>query len=151
VSYTAADGRRQLLDQLATATDRLGQALAQLGEAYEHVDEHAGDELEARLFRPVQGAFGLAQRTHGAFAERHGLPARGFSQPSPGLPADPRVTIERAIAAIQDADQTIATLQDSMLPVEVGDPELRAGLARVREQLDGLPAAARNLLRSLGR
>jgi hypothetical protein len=38
-----------------------------------------------------------------------------------------------------------------MLPVEVGDPELRAGLAEVRELLGGLRARARELVRTLGR
>ena len=44
-------------------------------------------------------------------------------------------------------------LQDSMLPVEYGDPELRAGLAEVRE-LVGEVHARRALLfksRTLGR
>ena len=45
----------------------------------------------------------------------------------------------------------LATLQDSMLPVEVGDPELRAGLSAVRESIGPLPGRARELLRTLGR
>jgi hypothetical protein len=38
-----------------------------------------------------------------------------------------------------------------MLPVEVGDEALRAGLADTRSLLDALPARARELLRILGR
>jgi hypothetical protein len=38
-----------------------------------------------------------------------------------------------------------------MVPVEVGDPELRAGLEQVREQITGLGNRARNLLRTFGR
>ena len=38
-----------------------------------------------------------------------------------------------------------------MLPVEVGDPELRSGLSRVRELIAPLPDRARNLVRVLGR
>jgi hypothetical protein len=45
----------------------------------------------------------------------------------------------------------LAELQDSMAPVEVGDPELRAGLAEVRRALGEMPGAARRVLRVLGR
>ncbi len=38
-----------------------------------------------------------------------------------------------------------------MLPVEVGDPELRAGLAEVRELVGHLRRDARELVRTLGR
>jgi hypothetical protein len=62
-----------------------------------------------------------------------------------------RQLIERAGDAAYDADQSIAELQDSMLPVEVGDPELRAGLSQVRETLSPVPARARGLIRTLGR
>jgi len=37
------------------------------------------------------------------------------------------------------------------MPVEVGDAELRAGLADVRERLGELPDRGHNLLRTLGR
>jgi hypothetical protein len=62
-----------------------------------------------------------------------------------------RDLIERAADAAYDADQAIADLQDSMLPVEVGDPELRAGLSRVRETLSTVPPRARDLVRTVGR
>jgi len=45
----------------------------------------------------------------------------------------------------------LADLQDSMMPVEVGDPELRAGLAEVRELLGEVGARAREFTRTLGR
>ena len=38
-----------------------------------------------------------------------------------------------------------------MLPVEVGDTELRAGLAQVRESLGDVSVRARNLVRTVGR
>jgi hypothetical protein len=59
--------------------------------------------------------------------------------------------IERAVSAAGEADQSIAELQDSMLPIEVGDAELRAGLTAVRELLGGVPGKARQLERTVGR
>jgi hypothetical protein len=38
-----------------------------------------------------------------------------------------------------------------MLPIEAGDPELRAGLAEIRELLAGVPAAAAAFMRTFGR
>ena len=45
----------------------------------------------------------------------------------------------------------LAELQDSLLPVEVGDRELRTGLADVRSTLSGVPDRAHELIRVLGR
>ena len=59
--------------------------------------------------------------------------------------------LERATEAIEDADETLAHLQDSMMPVEVGDAELRAGLAAVRELIAQLQSRTPELLRTLGR
>jgi hypothetical protein len=151
MSYTAADGRQQILDELARAIEETGIALVALGEAYERMDEQAGDRLEEELFRPVQSAYGRGQRTHTRFATQYGLPERAFPSPKPGLPTDPRRAIEHAAEALHIADETLATLQDSMLPVEVGDPELRAGLAGVRDLIAPLPARSRELVRTLGR
>ena len=50
-----------------------------------------------------------------------------------------REFVETAADAVTEADDLLADLQDSMLPVEVGDAELRAGLAEVRELLGPLP------------
>jgi hypothetical protein len=152
MAYTTAEGRTQLLDDLGEAAERLGLALACLGEAYELVDEPTGDRLEAELFRPIQLAYGRARRTYQEFASRHGLPPRDFEPQSPGVQSQgAKVFIERAVEAAGQAERGIAALQDTMLPVEVGDAPLRAGLAEVRELIDGLPEHARELLRTLGR
>jgi hypothetical protein len=149
---TTVEARRQLLDTLAVATDQIGQALAALGAAYEQLDEHSADELEEKLFRPVQLAFGRARRTHAGFAARHGLATREFETPSPGLASiGAKQFIENAVAAVSRADGALATLQDSLLPIEVGDQELRASLAELRELVGGLSTRARELLRTIGR
>jgi hypothetical protein len=152
MAYSAADGRQQLLDTLADATDELGLALAALGEAYEQLDEHTADVLEEQLFRPVQLAYGRATRSHGQFAARHGREGRTFEARSAGLPSlGAKGFIESAVEAVREADGTLATLQDSLLPVEVGDPQLRAELADLRELMARLPQQARELVRTLGR
>jgi hypothetical protein len=152
VSYTAADGRQQLLDTLGSATDSLAAAIASLSEAYEHLDERSADELESALFAPVQAAYGRARRTHAEFSRRHGLGARSFAPAAQAAPSrGVKELIETATEAVGAADATLATLQDSMLPVEVGDEELRAGLAQVRTQLGAVPSAARELVRRFGR
>ena len=102
------------------------------------------------LFGPVQSAYGRAQRTHRAFATRHGLPVRRSRRP-PGRAVDRRQGFVDEAVAVGHADVTLATLQDSMLPIEVGDPELRAGLANVRELVDGVRRNAQALTRTIGR
>jgi hypothetical protein len=152
MAYTTSEARRQLLDALAEATDDLGFALACLAEAYDKLDSHNGDRLEEELFRPVQVAYGRAKLTHAEFAERHGLPGRGFEQHSAGVSSRGATGfIDRAVEAVAAADRALAALQDSMLPVEAGDAALRSGLVDVRERVRGLPARARELLRTLGR
>jgi hypothetical protein len=42
-------------------------------------------------------------------------------------------------------------MQDSLLPVEVGDRELRDGLSETRELIASVPAHGRQLLRTIGR
>lgn len=150
--YTTADARQQLLDTLAEATADLGIALASLTEAYELLDESSGDRLEQGLFRPVQLAYGRARRTHAEFAERHGLEGRTFEPSIPGAPSKGvKGFLDSAVQAVSDANGTLATLQDSMLPVEVGDAQLRAGLEDVRGLIDGLGTQARELARTIGR
>jgi hypothetical protein len=152
MSYTNAEAREQLLGDVGLATDQIAQALACLGEAYEQLDERSGEQLEQGLFRPVQLAYGKAQRTHTEFAGRYGFPSRSFPPASPGLQSQSvSELIAHAVQAAGQADQAIAGLQDSMLPVEVGDAELRAGLSQVREQLAVVPLRARELLRVVGR
>lgn len=149
---TTVEARRQLLDTLAAATDDIGVALAALGAAYEQLDESHADELEAELFRPVQLAFGRARRTHAGFAERHGLPSREFESRPQGLASiGAKGFIEAAVVAVGQADTALATLQDSLLPVEVGDPELRAALADLRELVGGTARRAREVVRTIGR
>jgi hypothetical protein len=150
--YTSADARQQLLDTVADAAEELGRALADLGEAYEQLDERTAETLEAELFRPVQLAYGRAKRTHAAFAESHELPSREFEPATPGAPSHgARGFLDTAVAHVTRADTTLATLQDSMLPVEVGDKELRAGLGEVRTLVGSVPARVRELTRTLGR
>jgi hypothetical protein len=152
MAYAASDARRQLLDSLAQATDELGFALACLAEAYEILDARNADRLEEELFRPVQAAYGRGQLSHTEFAGRHGLPGRTFEQPPAGVPSGgARGFINRAVEAIAEADGALTALQDSMLPVEVGDAALRSDLATVRDRIRGLPERARELLRTLGR
>jgi hypothetical protein len=152
MAYTTAEGRQQILDELARATDELGYAFAALGEAYEQVDEQTGDRLEEQLYRPVQGAYGRARRTYADFAQRTGMPSRTFEPQATGLPSGgPRSFIDAAVEAVGAADAILAELQDSMLPVEVGDPELRASLADVREHASDISRRARELVRTLGR
>jgi hypothetical protein len=152
LSFTSEQGRRQLLAAVAEAVDELGVALAALGAAYEQLPERSADELEATLFGPVQAAYGRAQRAHGEFAARHGIESRSFASASPGAPsAGAKGFIDAAVAGVARADGVLVTLQDSMLPVEVGDPELRAALAQVRTQLSGFSQQAHEVVRTLGR
>ena len=152
MTYTTAQGRQQLLDTVAQAIDELGAALAALGEAYEQLDERSAETLEQELFRPVQVAYGRAQRTHAAFAARHDLPGATFAAASPGHPSQGvKGFLEGAVEAVARADGELATLQDSMLPIEVGDAELRAGLEEVRMLLGDVRGRARELVRRFGR
>ena len=152
MAYVTREAQEQLLATVAEATDQIGEALAALGAAYEQLDEQSGDRLEAELFRPVQVAYGRARRTHSGFAERHGLPARSFEPASAGLPSQGvRGFVEHAVEALEEADAMVAELQDSMRPVEVGDAELRAGLAEVRELVADLSVRGREFLRTFGR
>ena len=152
MSYVTAEARQQLLDAIAEAIEEIARSLAALGAAYEQLDEHSADRLEDELFRPVQVAFGRAQRTHADFASRYGLPQRGFDPAAAGLPSQGvRGFLDAAVEAAGEADAALAELQDSMMPVEVGDAEVRAGIAQVRELVSAVPERARQLERVLGR
>jgi hypothetical protein len=152
MAYVTAQARQELLDALAAATDDIGVALEALGDAYEQLDETTAEQLEDILFGPVQAAYGRAKRTHAEFADRHGLPRRTFASPAPGAPSrGVKGFVEQAVGAVLKADGTLGELQDSMLPVEVGDAELRAGMAEVRRQLGGVAPHARQLISRLGR
>jgi len=152
MAYSTAEARQDLLDAVADAIEDLARALAALGAAYELLDEHKADQLEEALFGPVQVAYGRAQRTHSDFAGRYGLPGRSFEQPQAGAPSTGlKGYVDDAVAAVTSADATLVTLQDSMMPIEVGDAELRAGLANVRELVAEVPQRARALARTIGR
>lgn len=152
MAITTAEARRQILDDLAAALDQLGIAVACLSEAFEQLAVDAADRLEDHLYRPVQRAYGRGKRTHAQFAERVGLPGDTFEPPSPGVSSQgAKAFVERAATAVEDADRRVAELQDSMLPIEAGDAELRAGLSEVRELLEKVPGAARQFQRTLGR
>jgi hypothetical protein len=152
VAYTSAEARQELLDSFAEAIDHIGAALAALGAAYEQLDERNADRLEAELFGPVQVAYGRAKSTHARFAERHGITSRSFEAPAPGLPSTgAKGFIDSAVNAVTEADSALSGLQDSLLPAEVGDVELRAALTDVRELLGGVRQRARELERTLGR
>jgi hypothetical protein len=152
MTYATADARQGLLDTVASAIEQLGVALAALGDAYEQLDEQSGDRLEQQLFRPVQVAYGRAQRTHAAFAERHSLSVRSFDPAPQGAPsAGVRGFIDRATEAVAEADATLSELQDSLAPIEVGDAELRDGLREVRELIGPLAGRSHEFVRTLGR
>jgi hypothetical protein len=152
VTYSAGEARQEMLETLGEAIDEIAAALAALGDAYEQLGTIPADRLEEELFRPVQAAYGRAKRTHSGFAQRQGLPSRTFVPATPGLPSTGiRGFLDSAVVSVAEADAVLAELQDSMMPVEVGDPELRAGLAEVRELLGDVPARAREFVRTLGR
>ena len=152
MALTTVEARQQLLDALAEAIEEIGFALAALGAAYEQLDEQTADRLEEALFRPVQAAYGRAKRTHEQFAARHRMASTTFGSHSAGLPSTrAKGFIENAVEAAGEADRRLASLQDSPMLVEVGDVELRSGLAQVRELLGGVAPRARELVRALGR
>lgn len=141
----------QILDDAAAAVEQLSVAIAALGEAYEHLDEQSADRMENELFRPLQSGYGQLKRTYVEFAQRSGLPGRDFPVAPTPAPADPRASLEQAADAIQAADQLLAELQDSLLPVEVGDQALRGGLSGTRTVIAPLPDGCEQFIRTLGR
>jgi hypothetical protein len=152
MAYTSAEARQDLLDAFADAIEHIGVALADLGAAYELLDERNADRLEAELFGPVQRAYGRAKTTYAQFAGRHGMGGRTFATPSPGLPSTgAKGLIDNAVGSVAQANSALSGLQDSSLPTEVGDQELRAALSEVRELLDGVRQRARDIERTLGR
>jgi hypothetical protein len=151
VTYTAESGRLQILGDVAGAADDLAEALSALGDAYDRLDEQSADRMEEELFRPLQSAYGQLKRTSTEFAARYSLTPHPLRTVGQALPADPRLTIERAAEAVRQADEALANLQDSMLPVDVGDRELRAGLSEVRSLIAPIPGRSDAFTRTLGR
>ena len=152
MAYVTNEARQDLLDGIADAIDEIGAALGALGGAYELLDERTADRLEEELFRPVQRALGRAKRTQSGFARRFGLDAPALASASPGLASQGvKAFVTKALTSASEADRRLSELQDSMLPIEAGDPELRAGLAEIREQLARVPGASESFLRTFGR
>lgn len=142
----------RILTDLGTAIERNGLALACLGAAFETLTTAPAERLEDELYRPVQRAYGRGKRAHARFAEHAGSPSEAFELPDPGVASQgARAFVERAVVAAANADRALSELQDTMLPIEFGDAELRAGLAEMRELLAPLPVSAREFLRTLGR
>jgi hypothetical protein len=152
MAYVTAEAQREMLDTLAAAADDIGLALGALGDAYDLLDETSAEQLEDQLFGPVQVAYGRAKRTHAEFATRHGLPRHEFAAPPSGAPSrGVKGFLDQAVEAVERADAALADLQDSMMPVEVGDAELRAGMSEVRRKLAEVSGHARAFLRRFGR
>jgi hypothetical protein len=59
--------------------------------------------------------------------------------------------IENAVDAVGRAETELVALQDSLMPIEVGDADLRAGLTDVRGLIDGLSQRAHGFVRTFGR
>jgi len=152
MTYVAREARQELLDTVAEAIGELAMAVARLGAAHEQLDDASAARLEDELFRPAQLAFGRARRAHADFAARHGLRGREFAAASPGVPSQgARGFLDGALDAVAEADNILSVLQDSMMPVEVGDAELRAQLANVRALIAEVGDRADGFLRTLGR
>jgi len=63
VAYTNAEGRQQVLDDLASALDQVDLALDGVSGAYELLDDAAARRVEDQLFRPSQSASAQLRRT----------------------------------------------------------------------------------------
>jgi hypothetical protein len=152
VTQSTTDARRQLLDVLAGAAEHLNVALGLLGAAYEQLDERAAERLESDLFGPVQHAYGRLRRTHAEFAARHALPSREFPPAPEAAPGHSlHELLEDTVVQVAEADDELGSLQDTMLPVEVGDRELRDGISESRSRIALVPESTRRLLRTFGR
>ena len=122
MSYTTADGRRQVLDALAAAADQLGNAVAYLG----------GPTNSSTTMPPSAWRSSCSARCSSRTAGRGACtassrsattsPARSFEAQQPHMRAnDARGLIDSAVEAVARADGGLGGLQDSMLPIEVGD------------------------------
>jgi hypothetical protein len=152
MAYTTAEGRERILRDLGAAVKQLELALTYLGEAYELLDDDTADRLEQALFGPAQAGYARGRRTYAEFVKRHRLPeAETHDSAFISHPHGARALIEAAVEATEQADHWIGELQDSLLPIEVGDPELRAGLSETRGLVAPLGRSAHELLRTLGR
>ncbi|MDQ2676781.1 MAG: hypothetical protein M3Y34_08230 [Actinomycetota bacterium] len=152
MSFTTAEARDRIIGDLESAEEELSFAVASLGEGFEALPEASADRLEDDLFRPVQKAYARTKRTRTGFAGRVGREtdepeSRPVGPPSQGA----KGFVQDAAGAAIQADLILSELQDSMMPVEGGDAELRAALAEVRELLAPVRMSAATFLRTLGR
>jgi len=144
--------RLRLLEGLAAQTERLARALAQLGEVYDHLDERRAEDLEERLFKPLQRAYARAQRAVGDYAAGNGLPTPSVAPAPPPLPAaGVRELVARALAELEEADAGMVAIQDDDLYPEISDQPLRAAIGEIRSILAGCAQAGRELLKEFGR
>ena len=148
-----ADARQDLLDALAEAIGELGLALATLGEAYELLDENSQDRLEEQLFGPDPE--GLRPRpAHLRQLRRAGAPAQPHVHRALRRRRTPVTRASTSTAPSRrsiEGEERLIELQDSMMPVTYGDPELRAGLAEVREFVAAARERSHDFMRTLGR
>ena len=152
LAYTNLEGREGLLEALAESAELVGAALEFLGAAHERLDDQSAERLEEELFGSVQRAYAGARKAYAGFASRHGLSTRSFDQPSvPPASLKAAELIQKAADEAEGADEMLAGLQDDQALVEVGDVELRAGVADTRQAIGPVPARAREILRMLGR
>jgi len=152
VAFTTAEARDRIIGDLEAAEEELGLAVACLGEAFEMLASGSADRLEDELFRPVQKAYVRTKRTRTGFAQRVSHETDEPPSKQPGPPSQgAKGFVQQATAATTQADLILSELQDSMMPVEGGDGELRAGLSEVRELLSPVRVSAAGFLRTLGR
>ena len=152
LAYTNLEGREGLLEALAESAELVGAALEFLGAAHERLDDQSAERLEEELFGSVQRAYAGARKAYAGFASRHNLSTRSFDQPSvPPASLKAAELIQKAADEAEGADEMLAGLQDDQALVEVGDVELRAGVADTRQAIGPVPARAREILRTLGR
>ena len=153
MAYATQEARQHLLETVAEAIAELQIAVSALGAAYEQLDELSADRMEDALFRPTQTALGRAKRTYTGFAERHGLTAAPVAEQTTGVPpsAGARGNLDRAAETVAEAELILSDIQDSIMQDEVGDAELRGGLADVRATIGPLAEAAHEFMRTLGR
>jgi hypothetical protein len=153
VTYDPAQARRALVDELLDAAAEISTAIAYASAAHERLDDTSADRLEAQVFAPLQKALGTLRRAAGGFAARHGDPAASSSAPPPEPHPSQGVAalLEGCGAAARTADEHLGALQDSLVLVELGDADLRAGVSDARRRLGEVPTALRAFTRTLGR
>lgn len=153
MTYDSAQARRALVDELLGAAGEISAAIASASAAYELLDDTSGDRLEERVFAPLQKALATLRRAVDAFAARHGDPAASAAPPPPEPHPSQGVAalLDGCAGAARAADERLGTLQDSLVLVDVGDADLRAGVSDTRRRLGAVPAALREFARTLGR